>query len=95
VCQQRNVTNLLACFERCLQLCRDGRGSRAYAWFAELKRATANMIMTQVCGNFLVEHLSHNGTLAVARANLRRFSLVIDLTAHPTISTELLECVLD
>jgi hypothetical protein len=94
VCRQRNVTNLLACFERCLHLCESGRDSRAYAWFAELRPATANMISTQVCGNFLVEHLSHNGSLEVARGNLRRFSLLVDLDQFPIFSSTLLECVL-
>ena len=94
VCRRRNVTSLLQCFERCLDLCEGGRGSRHYDWFADLAPAQANMVGSQICGNFLTQHLSHNSTLSVAMNNLRRFSLILDLKSHPTVSAELLSCVL-
>ncbi len=94
VCRKRNVTRLLKCFEHCLQLCMGGRSSRRYDWFAKLAPATANMVGSQICGNFLTQHLSHNSTLRVASTNLRRFTLIVDLTSHPTLSSELLSCVL-
>jgi len=94
VCHKRNVTSLLKCFERCLDLCMSGRSSQYYDWFAELAPAKANMVGSQICGNFLTQHLSHNSTLSVAMTNLRRFSLILDLASHPTLSGELLSCVL-
>ena len=53
-----------------------------------------DMIPEQVCGNFLVDHLAHDSSLAGAKANLRRFSLVLDLAAHAQIASALLRCVL-
>uniref|UniRef100_A0A7S0IKE0 Uncharacterized protein n=1 Tax=Calcidiscus leptoporus TaxID=127549 RepID=A0A7S0IKE0_9EUKA len=94
VCQKRNVTSLLECFERCLDLCMGGRSSPQYDFFAKLAPAQANMVSSQICGNFLTQHLSHTGTLGVAKQNLRRFSLIIDLASHPILSSELLGCVL-
>ena len=91
VCRKRNVTSLLECFERCLDLCMGGRSSPHYDWFPP---AQANMVGSQICGNFLTQHLSHNSTLSVAMENLRRFSLIVDLASHPTLSSELLSCVL-
>ena len=72
-----------------------GRNSLHYHWFAELAPAQANMVGSQICGNFLTQHLSHNSTLSVAMTNLRHFSLILDLASHPTLSSELLSCVLE
>ena len=91
-CKARGVTEQVACLNKCLALCEGDRS--AWAFFANQNIQTANMIRSQICGNFLVEHLSHNASLQVASANLRRFSLIIDLTAHMAISTTLLQCLL-
>ena len=92
VCSQGNVTTPQACLNLCLELCEGDPVARAF--FEERKPRTANMIASQVCGNFLVAHLSHNGSIAVARQNMQRFSIIIDITSLPTISSTLLQCVL-
>ena len=91
VCRQQNVSAPPRCFELCLRMCEGD--ARAAALFAVAPH-TANMIPEQVCGNFLVDHLAHDSSLAVAKANLRRFSLVLDLAAHAQIASALLRCVL-
>ncbi len=52
-----------------------------------------NKIRSHVLGNFLVDHLSVGGNLEEAKANLRRFSMVFDITMG-RITTHLARCVL-
>jgi hypothetical protein len=50
-------------------------------------------IKTHTHGNFLLLHLSANGDIEEAKANLRRFTVIFDLS-HEELSTHLLLCTL-
>ena len=52
------------------------------------------MIKTQLCGSFLQLHLSTTADVQVAKDNLARLSLIVDLEAEPERSAHLLTCVL-
>ena len=54
-----------------------------------------NKIRTQVLGNFITMHLSVNEDVEEAKTNLRRFSLIFDITRGPGFGDlDLIRCVL-
>jgi hypothetical protein len=54
-----------------------------------------NKIRTQVLGNFITMHLSLNEDVEEAKTNLRRFSLIFDITRGPGFGDlDLIRCVL-
>ena len=70
---------------------REGLKVRGGMWTA----FQLNKIRTQVLGNFITMHLSLNEDIEEAKANLRRFSLIFDITRGPGFGDlDLIRCVL-
>lgn len=93
LCNRKGVHSLLDCLRKCIEACEGDPAANAFLRDAA-QPYVLTMVKTQVCGNFVVSHLSHNDSLDVARQNLRRFSLIVDLISLPTESATLIKCVL-